>query len=342
MISVIVPVYNVKPYLEEAIESVIGQSYKDLEIILVDDGSTDGSGEICDVYAQKDSRIKVIHQENKGLSAARNTGLDICSGEYIAFLDSDDAYCKDFLRKMLESMQKSDADISECNYAIYYNEHRMDERSIKRKSKRFGRNIVRAGTYDTKEVLNMICDEKITFNAWDKLYNQSVWRNLRFSEGHNYEDMDIVLSVFEKAKKVCIHDECLVMHRKRKGSITYTFSVKNLSDLDLAQQHFFKFIIENIPTYFSKDAQYRYYDKIVGFWFLEYYRYAWHNIPEKDKCMDFLKKKIDAVRQQIDYSHCDTKVRVAFFLYDYMPQWIAAILFAVLRLTLKINKSLRR
>ena len=104
MISVIVPVYNVEPYLEEAIESVIHQTYTNLEIILVDDGSTDGSGRICDRYQKKDSRIKIIHQENRGLSAARNAGLDICKGGMIAFLDSDDAFCKDMLQKMSDAM----------------------------------------------------------------------------------------------------------------------------------------------------------------------------------------------------------------------------------------------
>lgn len=92
MISVIIPVYNVKPYLEDAIESVIHQSYTDIEIILIDDGSTDGSGEICDRYQKIDSRIIVIHQENKGLSVARNVGLDLCKGEIISFLDSDDFF----------------------------------------------------------------------------------------------------------------------------------------------------------------------------------------------------------------------------------------------------------
>lgn len=335
MISVIVPVYNVKPYLEEAIESVIGQSYKDLEIILVDDGSTDGSGEICDIYAQKDSRIKVIHQENKGLSAARNTGLDICSGEYIAFLDSDDAYCKDFLRKMLESMQKSDADISECNYAIYFGNQRMKEGSIDRKRKRFGKHLNRAGVYNTKEALNAICNGKIAVSVWGKLYRQSIWHSIRFSEGHNYEDMDIILSVFENAKRACLIEESLVMHRKRKGSITKTYSFENVTDIELAQQHFMKFIIEHTPMYFDQEIQYRYCDKMAGFLLTEYHRYAWVNIPQKDECMDFLQKKIDAMRQKIDLKHSGIKVRGAFFLYYHFPRWISVIIFAIFRLALK-------
>ncbi len=92
LVSVIVPVYNVLPYLQEALDSLIGQTYRELEIILIDDGSTDGSGDVCDEYAERDQRINVIHQENKGLSAARNVGLDEANGDYIAFLDPDDAF----------------------------------------------------------------------------------------------------------------------------------------------------------------------------------------------------------------------------------------------------------
>ena len=93
----IIPVYNVRPYIEEALDSVIGQTYRKLEIIIIDDGSTDGSGEICDRYAEQDCRIKVYHQENKGLSAARNTGLDASTGSVIAFLDPDDAFAPDMI-----------------------------------------------------------------------------------------------------------------------------------------------------------------------------------------------------------------------------------------------------
>ncbi len=104
MISVIIPVYNLKPYFNEAIESVISQSFTDLEIILVDDGSTDGCGELCDHYAALDPRIKVIHQKNRGLSGARNAGLDVCKGDFIAFLDADDAYHPDALSRAMEAI----------------------------------------------------------------------------------------------------------------------------------------------------------------------------------------------------------------------------------------------
>ena len=119
LVSVIVPVYNVLPYLRESLDSVINQTYKDLEIIIVDDGSTDGSDAVCEEYA-KDSRVKVIHQKNHGLSAARNVGLDIARGDYIAFLDSDDVYLPDMIQTMVEGIQKSQADVVVCGFIRVY------------------------------------------------------------------------------------------------------------------------------------------------------------------------------------------------------------------------------
>lgn len=126
LVSVIVPVYNVLPYLKESLDSLIGQSYQDLEVILIDDGSTDDSGKLCDEYANHDKRILVIHQENKGLSAARNIGLDKANGEYIAFLDSDDAFHCCFIEKLLSSIISKDADIALCKFSDYYSTKIMD------------------------------------------------------------------------------------------------------------------------------------------------------------------------------------------------------------------------
>ena len=121
LVSVIIPVYNVAPYLEEALESVINQSYNNLEILVIDDGSTDGSEIICEEYAARDKRIRVIHQVNGGLSDARNTGLDLAAGEYIAFLDPDDAYRPDMIAVMLGALLRNQADISICSYSTYRN-----------------------------------------------------------------------------------------------------------------------------------------------------------------------------------------------------------------------------
>ena len=116
MISVIVPVYNVEPYLRECIESILGQTYRDFELILVNDGSTDDSGTICDEYAAQDTRIRVLHQKNSGVSVARNVGLDSVQGEYITFVDSDDRVSKDYLAYLNDLIQIECADIACCDF----------------------------------------------------------------------------------------------------------------------------------------------------------------------------------------------------------------------------------
>ena len=128
LVSVIIPVFNVKMYLKEALDSVIHQSYSNLEILVIDDGSTDGSGALCDYYKQ-DPRVRIVHQDNKGLSAARNTGLDIMTGDYISFLDSDDAYHLNYIEEMLNCIVQENADIVVSRYGIYHtvNELRLDK-----------------------------------------------------------------------------------------------------------------------------------------------------------------------------------------------------------------------
>ena len=128
LISVIVPVYNVEKYLDKCINSLINQSYNNLEIILIDDGSTDNCGEICDKYALKDNRIKVIHKKNEGLSAARNLGISISKGDYIIFIDSDDWVDKEILLKLLNLIKKYNSDIAVCDYLLTYDENEYIEK----------------------------------------------------------------------------------------------------------------------------------------------------------------------------------------------------------------------
>lgn len=128
MISVIIPIYNVEEYLEKCVNSVLNQTYSDLEIILVDDGSTDNSGKICDELKNKDNRIIVIHQENQGLSAARNAGIAKALGEYIAFVDSDDYIMEDMYETLYKNLEKTDADISICKYQYVKKQQKIDFR----------------------------------------------------------------------------------------------------------------------------------------------------------------------------------------------------------------------
>ncbi|MBO5277964.1 MAG: glycosyltransferase family 2 protein [Lachnospiraceae bacterium] len=332
MISVIVPIFNVEPYLEEAIESVLHQTYTDLEIILVDDGSTDGSGEICDRYQKKDSRIKVIHQENRGLSAARNAGIDICKGEMIAFLDSDDALCKDMLQKMSDAMLKSGADIVECDFASYKGVHYMDPQKIEKKKKCTSPEVNRTGLYQKREAFPMKLYGKITPNVCNKLYNRKIWNSIRFHEGHNFEDLNISLPLLGEAESIYILDEPLVMRRIRSGSITTTHTFENIRDLQLAYIHCFEYIQSHSPEYFDeKDLSFALTERYTTLLGQYYYICSCHRIPEKKKCIALLRKYIFDVKNRIDIRECNWRVQAASFIYSFVPSYISGMIYRIYR-----------
>ena len=137
LISVIVPIYNVEKYLDRCVESIINQTYKNLEIILVDDGSPDNCTQMCDDYAKKDSRIRVVHKENGGLSDARNAGMEVATGEYVSFIDSDDYISLDFYETLFQTMIDNDSDIVECSVVKFYENGKFDEYSDDQMIKNF-------------------------------------------------------------------------------------------------------------------------------------------------------------------------------------------------------------
>ena len=248
LVSIIIPVFNVRPYLVEALDSVIHQSYSNLEIIIIDDGSTDGSGSVCDEYAQKDKRIHLIHQENKGLSNARNVGLDIMTGDVVAFLDSDDAYHFDYVETMLSAMTKEQADIVSCRYT----EHCTTE-DMNLGNQKYIKPHYKPGIYKKISALIALADDIIDHHIWDKLYKKSVWKEYRFPDGHVYEDSDAIFCLVNNVDKICAIDEPLYMYRVRPGSITETSSRKNVEDWISACLSLEKKISINIPDIFSTE-----------------------------------------------------------------------------------------
>lgn len=322
MISVIVPVYNVKPYLGEAVESILGQSFRDLEIVLVDDGSTDGCGEICDEYAKKDARVRVLHQKNKGLSAARNAGLDICTGDEIAFLDPDDAFCADALLTLHGALETSGADIAECDLAVFYGERRLVEADIPGRETYFKKSR-REGLYSRNEALAARLKKEIACYAWNKLYKRTVWETRRFSEGQNYEDKDIILPVLSAAGSVYLINEPLVMHRKnRRGSILSTYDEKNIRDMELADRHYLDFIAAHIPELFDEemyDSQKRI---ILHSYLARYYVYVRYGRTERAACLARLGGMIDDIAGQTDLKKCPRKTRALYALYRRTPPFV--------------------
>ncbi len=326
-VSVIVPVFNVKPYLEESLESVIAQSYDNLEIILVDDGSTDGSGDICDIYKEKDSRITVIHQENLGLSAARNAGLDVCTGEVIAFLDSDDAFSKDAISKMLEALISHNADMVECNFATYWGDKRMDEGKMAQMPKTICPKIEREGLYAKKEALRMQCHGEIADTVWNKMYMRKIWETLRFNEGHNYEDKDIILQLISEGDSVYIIDANLIMRRKHNGSITRTISLKNIMDNDMAYLSSISYLKEHMPTDFDQTSYEKVYESRMAFLYSYFFKIAGRHDEEKKQILSYLRNQISDAEKAMNVKNCIFKIRVANTIYKSLPTNVGAKLY---------------
>ena len=209
MISVIMPVFNTIQYLEQAIESVLYQTYLDWELILVDDGSSDGSGEMCDYYVKKDCRICVIHQKNKGLSGARNTGMKFATGEYIQFLDSDDWLYPGTLKTVYEAAISSDSDM-----VIFDAQYEGDNYSWHEKS------TIPDGLYDSKTILENLAKPSIPPYAWNKFCKRSLYDGVFFPEGENWEDVATTFFPVSRTKKIAVLGKPLYHYRQREGAIS--------------------------------------------------------------------------------------------------------------------------
>lgn len=216
LISVIIPAYNIEQYIGKCVESVIKQSYTEMEVILVDDGSTDGTSEICDKYAIKDDRIKVIHRKNGGLSAARNSGIDAARGKYLYFVDGDDMIHIDCIGNMVRLMKQEDCDIVQCKTYAFLNENKIPMALPHEEIK----------IYTGKEMCECLMFGKYgsdTTVVWNKLYKKKVFNTARFKEGMVYEDVAIMHELFWNAYKVVVTNLPLAFYRSmRTGSITHS------------------------------------------------------------------------------------------------------------------------
>lgn len=222
LISIIVPIYNVEQYLNQCLQSVCSQSYDNLEIILVDDGSSDRSPELCDEWAEKDSRIHVIHKQNGGLSDARNTGISCAKGEYIAFVDSDDWIEKDMYQKLWSELQQNNAQIAACKIVKVF-EATSEEQKIYSKQK----------VFTSKEALQtLLKGQDFCAVAWNKLYRRDVIGDIRFPVGRLHEDEFFTYRVIANASRLVLVPEAKYYYRQRAGSIMDKWTIKHLDALD--------------------------------------------------------------------------------------------------------------
>lgn len=233
MITVIVPVYNVESYLEKCVDSILAQTYGDLEILLVDDGSTDRSGQICDEYEGIDSRIRVVHTENRGLSEARNRGLTEAKGEWIGFVDSDDWIDQDMYESLLRRALETGADIAECGIRA-----EKPSGTVARKRKV----MVLSG----EEAVSELLLSNLGNVAWDKLYRKSCFETVRFPAGRLFEDVATTYRLLTEAGTVCTVEDCKYHHLQRQGSLAQHYSMKNLAGYWLSHKERYDFLKDKV------------------------------------------------------------------------------------------------
>lgn len=222
--SVIVPVYNVEKYLRECVDSVLSQTFEDFELILVDDGSKDSSSEICDGYAEKDGRVKVIHKENGGQSTARNMGVKAACGEYAVFIDSDDMFCDTHFLEDVKNRLSTDGDIVVFRYCKYYDDSRTDDCGI---------NLGGLDGKNRAELLYELVKRDAFFcSCWSKCTRMSILKDngIEFDTSLSCEDMDWYYNVVSKARTFEVIDKPYVYYRQRENSVTSSFKKKSITD----------------------------------------------------------------------------------------------------------------
>lgn len=248
-ISVIVPVYKVEEYLEECIESLVNQTMKEIEIILVDDGSPDHCGAICDQYAQKYSNITVIHQKNGGLSCARNQGLSIAKGEYISFVDSDDYVKENMLETLYNACMKNHTKMAACNFFYVIDDivqYQMETNDLlKFSSADFLKKIIST-------------ENRIGVVVWNKLFHRSLLGEKTFPEGKLYEDLGSTYKMIFAAGEISFVDSGLYFYRKlRKGAITtYLYSEREIDRIKFVDE-MAEFIKINLPEIYIEAVNYK-------------------------------------------------------------------------------------
>ena len=225
LVSILVPVYNVEKYLRKCLESLLNQTYPNIEIILINDGSTDSSLEICQEYANQHKNVYVYSYENKGISTTRNRALDQMHGDYLMFVDSDDFIAKKTVEKMMERMQQQQADIVMCGFVMDYY-----------KVIPLFRPVAKNATFNTIETLQrMILNKGINNYPWGKLYKTSTFKNVRFPENtYGFEDTRTIFKAIAQAEKIATMPNRYYHYVQRRGSITNRMSLETVLDMKKA------------------------------------------------------------------------------------------------------------
>lgn len=304
LISIIVPVYKVEKYLDKCVKSLIKQTYENIEIFLIDDGSPDRCPEICDEWAKKDSRIRVIHKQNGGQGSARNVALDKATGQYICFVDSDDSVKEDYIEFLYNMLLAYDLDISVCNIELY------DENGNYVRNRCSGNGYLEFSNIDA--IKSLWTQGPINIGPWAKLYKKELWSDIRFKECFS-EDLATMHLIFEKAQKVGYSFEAKLNYLVRKTSDIRSFQEKKLIMADIAEENL-KFC-EKHPELLSPATQ-----KACSVYF--HLLFQMPNKPKYKKQKIELIKKIKRIRLSVLKDHdCIKKTKYAllcsYFGFDF-------------------------
>lgn len=241
LISIIVPVFNVEKYLENCMKSIIKQTYKNIEIILVDDGSTDNSGKICDMLAKKDKRIKVYHKINGGLADARNFGIGKATGEYVTFIDSDDDITEEYIEYLFGLLNKNNTEMSIGAYSVVTNNKIIN----------IGDGYVEEVLIQVEAIKRLLCEEGYTVSSCAKMYSKDLFSDIKFPKGKICEDNGTTYKLIMKCDKIAYGNKSIYNYYKRENSImTSKFNLRKLDLIDLSDQ-MCQEIVEKFPELYN-------------------------------------------------------------------------------------------
>lgn len=288
-ISVVVPVYNSEKYLQKCIDSILNQSFTNIEVLLVDDGSSDKSMQICRQYSEQDNRVKVFYKENSGVSDTRNFGLDKSSGNYIVFIDSDDWIDKEYLNVLYKNLINYDADVSVCNFTVGNDQNK----SIKVTSN--NKNIELSNIEAINEIYGDLYFQIISV-VWNKLYKKELFNDLRFPVGKIHEDEYITPLILYKCRKIVYTDKELLYYRQTPNSIMNSkFNIKRLDYL---------YVLENRIEFFKENMLDQLYEKSIETYILKiidfYFKVKYSDIKNKKNINKILIEKLDSIDNQWD------------------------------------------
>lgn len=333
LISIIVPVYNVEQYLERCMKSLCGQTYTNIEIILVDDGSTDNSSQMCDTYAAQDNRIKVIHKQNGGLSDARNAGLAIATGAYIGFVDSDDWIEPDMYERMYRSCIEQQAQIAICRYAQIYQDKVVKE----------GTDVITE--FSKEELLRVyICghDDYVIYNSvWSKLFRRDLVEGVLFPTGRNSEDIMYTTKAFCKAEKSVYIDACFYNYvLDRQDSIMNVKAEERMfrDEIPFWKEHI-SYITEHVSKELGDLAAYYFYRRILSY-YLRYKQSGNRHVAMRlQQLMQEEAEIIKKIYAEVDVPKGD-RLRMALFLRNSEVYAMIEIMYA--QCIVPIKQKIRR